>query len=144
LRNREPLNSMVESATRRQNGQLDGVIRSSKYRAYLRALINLAGSIGAVAAGFAVQVDKRAAYLALVLANALSFAVCAAIVTCMPYLPPVEKPAETGRWIALKDTGYVAVSLLDGLMWIQGTVLVFALPLWIVGHTHAPSDRAGL
>jgi len=29
LRSREPLNSTVELVTRRQNGQIDGVIRSS-------------------------------------------------------------------------------------------------------------------
>jgi hypothetical protein len=29
LRSREPLNPTVEFATRRQNGQMDGVIRSS-------------------------------------------------------------------------------------------------------------------
>jgi hypothetical protein len=28
-------------------------------------------------------------------------------------------------------------------MWIQGQVLVFALPLWIVGHTHAPRWLVG-
>lgn len=44
----------------------------------------------------------------------------------------------TGRWIALRDKASITVTLLDSIMWIQGTVLVFALPLWIVGHTHAP------
>ena len=32
----------------------------------------------------------------------------------------------------------MVVTALDGIMSMHGSVLVFALPLWIVGHTHAP------
>jgi MFS family permease len=110
----------------------------TKYRSYIRAVVNLAASIGGVAAGFAIQMNTRHAYLALVLGNALSYAVCALIVNWLPPLPPVKKPPGTSRWVALQDMGYVTVSLLDGIMWIQGLVLMFALPLWIIGHTHAP------
>ncbi|HVB45011.1 MAG TPA: hypothetical protein VNF47_20235 [Streptosporangiaceae bacterium] len=135
------LTALASSASRAARAPLVrgfGGPNLTRYRAYLRALVNLAGSIGAVAAGLAVQLDTRAAYLALVLANALSSAVSAAIIGRLPHLPPVRKPAETGRWIALKDPAYVVVSLLDGLMGIQGAVLVFALPLWIAEHTQAP------
>ncbi|GAA2430379.1 hypothetical protein GCM10010433_33500 [Streptomyces pulveraceus] len=37
----------------------------------------------------------------------------------------------------------MAVSALDGIMAMHGSVLVFALPLWIVGHTHAPRWLVG-
>jgi MFS family permease len=111
----------------------------TKYRAYLRSLVNLAGCLGGIAAGLAIQLNTRDAYMALVLANALSYAICAVIVSWLPPLPPVAKPADvTGRWIALRDRAYIVVSLLDGLMWIQGAVLVFAVPLWIVDRTSAP------
>jgi len=116
----------------------------TRYRAYLRSLVNLAGCLGGIAAGLAIQLNTREAYLALVLVNALSYAVCAVIVSWLPALPPVVKPAGvTGRWIALKDKAYIAVSLLDGMMWIQGAVLVFAVPLWIVDHTSAPRWLVG-
>jgi MFS family permease len=116
----------------------------TRYRAYLRSLVNLAGCLGGIAAGLAIQLNTRDAYMALVLVNALSYAACAVIVSWLPALPPVVKPAGiAGRWIALKDTAYIAVSLLDGMMWIQGAVLVFAVPLWIVDHTSAPRWLVG-
>lgn len=114
-----------------------------RYRSYLRAIGNLAGGTSAIAAGAAVQLDTRAAYLALVLGNALSFAVSAAVVSRLPSLPPVPAPPGTDRWIALKDTPFVLVTVLDGIMSIQGYVLVFALPLWIVDHSHAPRWLVG-
>ncbi|MFD3758798.1 MFS transporter [Streptomyces sp. NPDC058622] len=115
----------------------------TRYRSYLRAIGNLAGGTSAIAAGVAVQMDTRDAYLALVLGNALSFAASAAVVSRLPFLPPVKAPLGTGRWIALKDTPFVVVTVLDGIMSIQGYVLVFALPLWIVDHSDAPRWLVG-
>ncbi|MFI1194834.1 MFS transporter [Micromonospora sp. NPDC020750] len=110
----------------------------TRYRAYLRSIANLAGSCSAVAPGFAVQYDSRPAYLALVLGNALTFAASAAIIAALPSLPPVPAPRKASRWEVLKDRSYVAVTVLDGIMSIHHQVLLFALPLWIVGHTSAP------
>ncbi|MFI0795190.1 MFS transporter [Micromonospora rubida] len=115
----------------------------TRYRAYLRSVANLAGSCAAVAAGFAVQVDTRPAYLALVLGNALSFVASAAIIAALPSLPPVPAPLKASRWEVLKDRGYVAITALDGIMSIHHQVLVFALPLWIVGRTDAPRWLVG-
>ncbi|MFC7246147.1 MFS transporter [Catellatospora aurea] len=111
----------------------------TEFRSYLRSVANLAGCCGALAAGTAVQLDTRAAYLALVLGNALSFVACAAVITRLPSLPPVPVPAESaGRWVVLKDRPYLVVTVLDAVMSIQGQVLVFALPLWITLRTDAP------
>ncbi|MFD7334368.1 MFS transporter, partial [Streptomyces sp. NPDC059872] len=83
----------------------------TRYRSYLRAAADLAGACGAVMAGVVVQVDTRGAYMALVLADALSFLLCAAVVTRLPYLLPVGEPergsvsgvSAAGRWGVLKD-----------------------------------------
>jgi MFS family permease len=112
--------------------------RPARFRAYLRAAVNLATSIGALVAALVVQLDTHAAYLCLVLGNALSFLATAAVVSRLPSVPPVPAPPGDGRWSALKDTRYMLVTALDGIMAMHGAVLVFALPLWIVGHTHAP------
>ncbi|WP_079146804.1 MFS transporter [Streptomyces griseochromogenes] len=117
--------------------------RPARFRAYLRAAVNLASSIGALLAALVVQLDTRAAYVCLVLGNALSFAATAYVVSRLPSLPPVPAPRGGGRWSALKDHRYMVITALDGLMSIHGSVLVFALPLWIVGHTHAPRWFAG-
>ncbi|MFC9931762.1 MFS transporter [Streptomyces sp. NPDC127190] len=115
-----------------------GAPHPTRYRSYLRALNNIAAGCGALAAGVVVQLDTRGAYLALVLGNAATFLVCAAIATRIPSLPPVGAPAEGDRWTALKDRPYLVLTALDGIMSIQNQVLVFALPLWIIGHTQAP------
>lgn len=116
----------------------------TRYRAYLRSVANLAGSAAAVAAGFAIQLDTRSAYLTLVLGNAVSFVACAAIVAALPAPPPVPAPAVGSRWAVLKDRGYVAVTALDSVMSIHHQVLLFALPLWIVGYTEAPRWLIGM
>ncbi|MFI2200181.1 MFS transporter [Streptomyces sp. NPDC020192] len=110
----------------------------ARFRAYLRATVNLAYSIGALLAALVVQLDTRAGYLCLVLGNALSFVATAVIVTRLPSLPPVPAPRAGGRRSALKDHRYMVITALDGIMSMHGSVLMFALPLWIVGHTHAP------
>ncbi|MCZ7440397.1 MFS transporter [Micromonospora sp. WMMC241] len=115
----------------------------ARYRAYLRSVANLAGSCAAIATGFAVQFDSRPAYLALVLANALSFVASAVVVAALPKMPPLPAPPRAGRWAVTRDRGYLAVTVLDGVMSIHHQVLLFALPLWIVGYTDAPRWLVG-
>ncbi|KOV65561.1 MFS transporter [Streptomyces sp. MMG1121] len=112
--------------------------RPARFRAYLRATVNLASSIGALLAALVIQLDSRAGYVCLVLGNALSFLATAVIVSRLPSLPPVPVPRAGGRRSALKDHRYLVITALDGVLSMNGSVLVFALPLWIVGHTHAP------
>ncbi|MCX5210091.1 MFS transporter [Kitasatospora sp. NBC_00240] len=165
-----------------------GAPNPTHFRSYLRALNNIAAGIGALTAGVVVQLDTRAAYVALILGNAASFLICAALASRLPALAPVEAapveaapveaapveaapveaapveaapveaaPGEaatgetatgetatgetatgSGPWIALRDKPYLLLTGLDGIMSIQTQVLIFALPLWIIGHTTAP------
>ncbi|WP_405875069.1 MFS transporter [Streptomyces sp. NBC_00005] len=112
--------------------------RPARFRAYMRAAVNLAGSIGALLAALVVELDTHTAYVCLVLGNAVSFLATAAIVSRLPCLAPVPAPPGAGRRSALKDHRYMVITALDGIMSMHGAVLVFALPLWIVGHTQAP------
>ncbi|MFK0046213.1 hypothetical protein ACIQU4_19340 [Streptomyces sp. NPDC090741] len=54
--------------------------RPQEFRAYLRAVTNIGISLGAVPAGWAVQVGTHHAYQLLVIGNAVAFAASAAIV----------------------------------------------------------------
>jgi hypothetical protein len=119
--------------------------RPAVFRAHLRATANLAAACGAVFAALVVQLDSRAAYLCLVLGNALSFLAAAAVVRRLPRPAPVPPPpgTATGRWTALTDGPYLLVTALDGITSMQGTVQVFVMPLWIVGHTQAPRWLVG-
>ncbi|MFC0003537.1 MFS transporter [Micromonospora siamensis] len=114
-----------------------------RYRAYLRSVGNLAGAGAALATGAAVQLDSRAAYLGLIAANAVSFGVAALIITRLPTVPPVPAPPRARRSDALRDRGYLAVTALDALLYLQFHVLIFAVPLWLVERTDAPRWLVG-
>lgn len=115
-----------------------GAPNPTRYRSYLRALNNIAIGCGALAAGAAVQVDTRTVYMSLILGTAAAFLASAALLSRVPTVAPLGASADGGRWLALKDTPYVVLTALDGILSIQTQVLIFALPLWIIGHTDAP------
>ncbi|WP_280524976.1 MFS transporter [Streptomyces inhibens] len=111
--------------------------RPQQFRAYLRAVTNIGISLGALLAGWAVQVGTLPAYQLLVIGNAIAFAASAAVLV---FLPPVTPGPPVGgpRWIALRDRPYLLITALDGIMAIQFKVLTVAIPLWLVEATTAP------
>ncbi|MFI9046004.1 MFS transporter [Streptomyces sp. NPDC053427] len=111
--------------------------RPQEFRAYLRSVTNVGVSLGAVGAGWVVQVGTVTAYQLMVIGNAIAFVVSAALLV---FLPPVTPVPTTGgpRWIALRDRPYLLLTTLDGIMAIQFKVLTVAIPLWLVGATTAP------
>jgi MFS family permease len=111
--------------------------RPQELRAYLRSVTNLGIALGAVGAGVAVQVNSALAYKVLIAGNGASFAMSAAIIWFLPGIKPL--PAANGpRWIALRDYPYIALTLLDGVLAIQGQVQTVAIPLWLTTFTTAP------
>jgi MFS family permease len=111
--------------------------RPQEFRAYLRAVTNVGISLGALLAGWAVQVGTLGAYHLLVIGNAIAFAASAAILALLPPVPPA--PAAGGpRWVALRDRPYLLLTALDGVMAVQFKVLTVAVPLWLVMATTAP------
>jgi MFS family permease len=112
--------------------------RPQEFRAYLRALTNVGISLGALLAGWAVQVGTLTAYQMLVAGNAIAFASSAAILALLPPVTPGQPVAHGPRWIALRDRPYLLLTALDGIMAVQFKVLTVAVPLWLVGSTSAP------
>ncbi|MFK4106108.1 MFS transporter [Streptomyces sp. NPDC019531] len=111
--------------------------RPQEFRAYLRAVTNVGISLGAVLAGWVVQVGTLTAYQLMVVGNAVAFVLSAVILVVLPPVTPF--PTAGGpRWIALRDRPYLVLTALDGIMAIQFKVLTVAIPLWIVGATTAP------
>jgi MFS family permease len=109
-------------------------------RAYLRVVTNIGISIGAGLAAISISHGTRTGYTLLLLGNAATF-IGAAIP--LIWLRPEEiTPRETEKappWQVFSDHRYVRMSALSGVMAIQGPILSFAVPLWVVGHTNAPS-----
>ncbi|MFJ9697287.1 MFS transporter [Kitasatospora sp. NPDC101183] len=111
--------------------------RPQEFRAYLRAVTNIGISLGAVLAGWTVQVGTVGAYQLMVVGNAVAFAASAAIL--LGLRPVTPEPHVGGpRWIALRDRPYLALTVLDGIMAIQFRVLTIAVPLWLVAETTTP------
>jgi MFS family permease len=85
-----------------------------------QAVYNAGFAAGALGAAFALHAGTRSAYVLLVLANAVG-------------------PHRTALGLGvLRDTRFLVVSLLNGLLMTYGAVLTVALPLWIVERTAAP------
>ncbi|MEU7170690.1 MFS transporter [Micromonospora tulbaghiae] len=108
-------------------------------RAYLRAVTNVGISVGTVLAGFALAADTRGAYVTLILLDATTYVLAAAVLLRLPPVPPMPAPAHGPRLIALRDRPFLAFTVLDGLMSMHFSLINIALPLWIAGHTTAPN-----
>ncbi|MEY9878217.1 MFS family permease [Streptacidiphilus sp. MAP12-33] len=120
-----------------------GGARQAQFRAYLRSAVNLSASIGLLLSALAIQVNTRTAYTALILANAVTFVATAAILLRLPHVEPAGGSRAAGgarksRRTALRDRPYLAFTALNAITSFQLRAFTFALPLWIVFHTHAP------
>ena len=108
-----------------------------RLRAYLRAVTNTGISLGALPAGWAVQVGTEHAYRLLVLGDAALFLASAALLAPLPRVAGAPRSGGP-HWPAVRDRPYLLLTALDGLMAVQFKVLTVAVPLWLVGATSAP------
>ncbi|MFF5173097.1 MFS transporter [Micromonospora sp. NPDC000089] len=108
--------------------------------ATLRAVANLGIALGAGLAGFALAADTHLAYQVLVVGNATTYLVSAALLLRLPACPPVaaDPRAAPRPTRALRDGPFLAVSGASAVLALHGTVLTLILPLWTVGRTGAP------
>ncbi|MER6253087.1 MFS transporter [Streptomyces sp. NPDC001584] len=121
--------------------------RRSTYQALSRSSANAGYALGAGLAAIGLAVGTRGAYQVLILADALSFLVAAALVwrTTEPHgrgLVVARPGAEEGAPVAgpspWRDRGYLRFVLLDIPMNLDDSILGVGVPLWLVGHTAAP------
>ncbi|MFD0116851.1 MFS transporter [Streptomyces sp. NPDC058320] len=115
-----------------------GVDRPALFRAKLRTFVNLGVILGTVGAGLALAADTRGAYVALILGNAASFALCALLLFLVPRYPVLAAPPQQHRWIAFTDRPFLTFTALYGAMGLQYPVVSLLLPIWISEHTEAP------
>ncbi|WP_433258390.1 MFS transporter [Streptosporangium sp. CA-135522] len=108
------------------------------FRGYLRSVGNLAIALGTVAAGFAIQLDTRAAFLTVMICRSLTYLISGLILL---WLPPFTLEGSGGAdrgWAALRDRTYLTATAINAVMSLHFAVPTFLLPLWIVEHTAAP------
>jgi MFS family permease len=124
----------AEGALIRRVGGEDATV----FRSATRAISNVGISLGAVGCGIAVQIGTPDAYRALIIGNALSFLAAWAVCGRLPRYEPLPRPEDGPRWGALTDRAFVAYAVHNAAMSLQYFVILLPLPLWVIGHTHAP------
>ena len=138
------LAAMGHQGGRSSRGALVALIAGPEGRgrllAQLRALTNIGISVGAVIAGLAVAIDTTAAYTAIVLGDAATFLLAAAIVLRVPAPPPTraERTSEP-QWPALADGPYLAVAAVNAVLGLNYRVLTVGIPLWLGLRSDAPT-----
>ncbi|WP_432921493.1 MFS transporter [Microbispora sp. CA-135349] len=134
-------------------GAMIGVLaeagKGARLRSYLRAVTNVGLAIGTLTAAVGLHIDTRPAYLLLIVTDAVTFVLAAAILSRLPHLPPtrVKSTGSTGkerRWIAVRDRHYLSLTVAASVASLQYWVLIQALPVWIVLKTDAPHSMAAL
>ncbi|MGH3567401.1 MAG: MFS transporter [Pseudonocardia sp.] len=102
-----------------------------RIRARLRTVYNIGFSVGVLLCGVVVAVGTPAAYVSLALGNATSFLVGAAVAR---RVPEVRIPARSSGplRVALRDTPFLAVTLVWAVLSLHISVMLVAIPLWIV------------
>lgn len=120
------------------------------YQALFRSVANAGYALGAGIAAIGLAIGTRDAYRALILVDALSFAVIAVLLrriggatTTRPRAATVARgeaaappaPPTASPW---RDTGYLGFVLLDIVMTTDDPVLNVGLPLWLLTRTKAP------
>jgi hypothetical protein len=104
-----------------------------------RAAFNASFAIGAVFAGFVVTVGTDVAYRALILGDALSFLLAAAVTMVLPAV--ARKPSVSRiRWrILTEDRSLTYVAGLIGVLFLYGDIIAVGLPLLAVGDGALPT-----
>lgn len=115
------------------------------FKAYLRAVTNVAIAFGALLGGLALTIDKTWAYLAVFALDAVCSITTGLLYSRLPALAPAPARAEgEPRLGVLRDAPYVVVTALSGIVAMHFIVMELGIPLWISGHTHAPTSMVAV
>ena len=107
--------------------------------AKIRALRNVGFGAGAALAAWAISAGSRAAFLTLVLGNASSFFIAAAMLSRAGLVRATTRERFPRRPVGVvHDARYIAAALVNGLLSVHLTLLTVGLPLWIAGYTKVP------
>ncbi|TXC98514.1 MFS transporter [Streptomyces sp. ISID311] len=113
-------------------------------RAYLRSVFNAGFAGGSALAAWALAADSVLACELVILGNVLSYLLAAATLVRLPAAGPRPRPAGVSKAPALKDVPFVVLTVLNGLLAVNGIVLTVALPLMIMSGHGIPKALAGL
>jgi Major Facilitator Superfamily len=110
------------------------------------SLRNLGYGIGGLVAALALLAHGKAPFVVLLVANAASYVGAGLLVLRLPEVRPPEHAAgeAAGYREVIRDRAYVGIALLNVIMALHDSLLVVAMPLWIVTRTRAPLPLTGI
>jgi hypothetical protein len=111
---------------------------ATTFRSQVNAMLNMGLALGIATSGAALEVNTVTAYRVLMLGNAASCVIGAAVLAWLPRYEPLPGAREESPFAALRDRPFVAYTVLSGAMYMQYFVLLLLLPAWVVFHTSAP------
>jgi len=114
--------------------------------AYFRAARNVGYTLGALMAGVALATNNDDVVRAVPLATAVVLLLNASLVSRLPSTAPhhegaapIEEAVRSGsEGSALRNRGYVLMSIFDGVLATHQVLLNVVIPLWLVEETDAP------
>jgi hypothetical protein len=144
--------SLVTAAQMAANAVRNGYIarvavggQGVRFKAYLRAVTNVAMTFGALVGGLALWIDEPWAYVGVFLLDAATSIVTGLLFTRLPHLPGAPARADgEPRLGVVRDLPYVAATLLTAVLFIHFVVLEIGIPLWISEHTSAPTSMVAI
>lgn len=111
----------------------------------LNAMRNFAVGIGNLGAAAAIVVDTRAAYLTVIVANAVSYVVGGLLVRT---LPAARRRTEHGKVAAdrriLRDRRFLVLAGLNSVFLVGNSALLVGVPIWLTARTAAPAVLVSL
>jgi MFS family permease len=144
--------ALAEAADRGSGAIRNGYIarvavggRGVHFKAYLRAVTNVAMAFGALLGGLALWVDQPWAYLAVFALDGVSSLATGVLFRRLPRLEPAPPRGEgEPRLAVLRDKPFVVVTVLSGIVSMHFVVMEVGIPLWISQHTAAPTSMVAV
>jgi MFS family permease len=115
-----------------------------RFKAYLRAVTNVAIGLGALLGGLALAVDQSWAYLSVMALDGLGTIAAGLLYVSLPHVEPAKVVDGEPRLGVLRDLPYVVVTLLAGIIAMHFIVIEVGIPLWVATHTAAPKSMVAV
>ena len=116
-----------------------------RFKAYLRAVTNVAMTFGALVGGVALWIDEPWAYLAVFALDGATSVFTGLLFTRLPHLAPAPARADgEPRFAVVRDLPFVVTTLLSAVLFMHFVVLEIGIPLWISEHTEAPMSMVAV
>ncbi|MET9882628.1 MFS transporter [Streptomyces sp. NPDC006430] len=121
-------------------GDVLGTEARVRASARLRVNANIGMSLGMLLAAAALAVGTREAYIALPVLNAVSYVVDLVLIGCFLRRtePAPRGPAKLGG-AAVQDGPFLLLTVINGVMMVNDTILSVVMPLWVLRRTDAPA-----